>query len=165
MCKKLKSILYYNKEGNAIKMKIGAYTITVSFKKIKPSDAVKEEIKIEKVLTVKDCFTAYINGVRENLAAATIKSYENIRDKHLQSIMPMDIKKVNEVDIQRAFDDEISKGYSKKTLKGYWTLLNKVFAICRPDLKTNVILNYEPEFKWDTTNRRMPNENPETDKT
>lgn len=153
MCKKLKNILYYNKEGNAIKMKIGAYTITVSFKKTKPSDAIKEEFKMEEILTVKDCFTAYINDVREKLAAATIKGYESIRDKHLQSIMSMDIKKVNEADIQHAFDDEIRKGYSKKTLKGYWTLLNKVFAIYRPDLKTTVALDYEPDFKWDTKNR------------
>ncbi len=162
MCKKL---LYYNKEGSTITMKIGKYTIACTFKRKKAAKKASEEFKMEEILTVKDCFTAYINDVREKLAAATIKGYENIRDKHLQHIMPMNVKTINDDDIQHAFDEEIEKGYSKKTLKGYWTLLKKVLESHRPDLKTNVILNYEPEFKWDTTNRRMPNENPETDKT
>lgn len=103
--------------------------------------------------SVEECFTEYIESKRGVLAESTIKGYENIRDKHLDYIMIRYMDSINEDDVQKAFDQEIAKGLSTKTLKGYWTLLNKVLAIHRPDLKTNVILDYEPDFKWDTKNR------------
>lgn len=93
--------------------------------------------------SVEECFTEYIESKRGVLAESTIKGYENVRDKHLDYIMIRYMDSIGEDDIQKAFDQEIEKGLSTKTLKGYWTLLNKVLAIYRPELKPNIVLNKE----------------------
>ena len=93
--------------------------------------------------SVEECFTEYIESKRGVLAESTIKGYENVRDKHLDYIMILYMDSIGEDDIQKAFNQEIEKGLSTKTLKGYWTLLNKVLAIYRPDLKPSIVLNKE----------------------
>lgn len=102
-----------------------------------------ENAGIEKRKSVEECFTEYIESKRGVLAESTIKGYENVRDNHLDYIMILYMDSIEEDDIQKAFDQEIEKGLSTKTLKGYWTLLNKVLAIYRPDLKPSIVLNKE----------------------
>ena len=102
-----------------------------------------EEIKMEDMRSVEECFTEYIESQRGILSAATIKGYENVRDKHLDRIMVCYISRLDEAVIQRAFDEELAKGYSEKTIKGYKTLLMKVLAVYRPDLHPEIRIKKE----------------------
>ena len=102
-----------------------------------------EEFKMEDLRSVEECFTEYIESQRGILSAATIKGYENVRDKHLDQIMVCYISRLDEEVIQRAFDEELVKGYSEKTIKGYKTLLMKVLAVYRPDLHPEIRIKKE----------------------
>lgn len=126
------------------------YTITVTIEKktyapIKeePAKEQTEEFKMEDLRSVEECFTEYIESQRGILSAATIKGYENVRDKHLDRIMVRYISRLDEAVIQRAFDEELAKGYSEKTIKGYKTLLMKVLAVYRPDLNPEIRIKKE----------------------
>ena len=101
------------------------------------------EIKMEDFRSVEECFTEYIESQRGILSDATIKGYENVRDKHLDFLMICYMSKIDENDIQKAFDAEIAKGFSKKTLKGYKSLILKVLAVYRPDLKPEIRIEKE----------------------
>lgn len=126
------------------------YTITVTIEK-KPYGSFKdepakkqaEEFKMEDMRSVEECFTEYIESQRGILSAATIKGYENIRDKHLDRIMVCYISRLDEVVIQKAFDEELAKGYSEKTIKGYKALLMKVLAVYRHDLHPEICIKKE----------------------
>ena len=128
------------------------YTITVTIEK-KPYRSFKddtakeshEEFKMEDLRSVEECFTEYIESQRGTMSAATIKGYENVRDKHLDRIMVCYISRVDEAVIQRAFDEELAKGYSEKTIKGYKTLLMKVLDVYRPDLHPEIRIKKETE--------------------
>ena len=104
-----------------------------------------EEFKMEDLRSVEECFTEYIESQRGILSAATIKGYENVRDKHLDKIMVRYISRLDEAVIQRAFDEELAKGYSEKTIKGYKTLLMKVLTVYRPDLHPEIRITKETD--------------------
>lgn len=84
--------------------------------------------------SVYECFNFYIASVKAELSPATIKGYENVRDKHFGCIMSRYIDEITENDIQKAFDEEIEKGYSEKTIKGYRSLWKKFLVFYRTDL-------------------------------
>ena len=124
------------------KFNICKYTITVTIEK-KPYKTAKEEIKMEVPKTVYECVTEYIDSQRGVLSDATIKGYENIRDKHFAGLMSCRMKYIDEGVIQRSFNEEIEKGYSKKTIKGYRSFILKVLAVYRPDLKPEIRVEKE----------------------
>ena len=84
----------------------------------------------------------FIEGAKEEgkVSEATIKNYIHIRDKHLQGLMLVELANLSEEMIQEAFDKEIELGYSPKTVKNFKSLINKVLAVYRPDLKPNIVI-------------------------
>lgn len=85
----------------------------------------------------------YIEDKRGELAASTIKGYENIIYNHFNDLWLIWLDKLTEEHLQNAFDDEIEKGLSEKTLKGYKSFILKVLAEYRPDLHPNIRVTKE----------------------
>lgn len=126
------------------------YTITVTIEKKpyrsfkdEPAKELHEEFKMEVPKTVYECVTEYIESQRGVLSDATIKGYENVRNKHFAGLMSCRMKYIDEGVIQRSFDEEIEKGYSKKTIKGYRSFILKVLAVYRPDLHPEIRIEKE----------------------
>ena len=77
-----------------------------------------------------DAFNRYIFANQETLAASTIKSIENIRDKHLQGLMSMNVFDISDNDIQLALDEEAKNGISASTIKKYRQTVKRVITAC-----------------------------------
>lgn len=104
-----------------------------------------DEIKMEEPedLCFLEAAERYIAAQLGVLAPSTIKSYENIIEKHLSSIWLIWLDRLTEEHLQEAFDEEIAKGLSVKTLKGYRSLVLKVLAEYRPDFHPNIHVTKE----------------------
>ena len=85
----------------------------------------------------------YIEDKRVELAASTIKGYENIIYHHLNDVWLIWLDKLTEEHLQNAFNNEIEKGLSEKTLKGYKSFILKVLAEYRPDFHPNIRVTKE----------------------
>jgi len=98
------------------------------------------EIKMEEPerLCLMEAAEKYIDSKRGELAASTIKGYENIIEHHFNDLWLIWLDKLTEEHIQQAFDNEIEKGLSKKTLSGYRSFVLKVLAAYRPDFKPEI---------------------------
>lgn len=125
-----------------IRLKFFKWTITLNFGRKKAEES-SEEIKMEVPKTVYECVTEYIDSQRGILSDATIKGYENVRDKHFAGLMSCRMKFIDEGVIQRSFNEEIEKGYSKKTIKGYRSFILKVLAVYRPDMHPEIRIEKE----------------------
>ena len=102
------------------------------------------EIKMEgEYVCFMEAAEKYIEDKRGELAASTIKGYENIIYHHLNDVWLIWLDKLTEEHLQSAFDNEIEKGLSVKTLKGYKTFILKVLAEYRPDLHPNIRVTKE----------------------
>ena len=94
-------------------------------------DEVTEPAEVEAAtVTLFDAFNRYISANRETLATSTIKSVENIRDKHLQGLMNMNVFDISDDAIQLALDLEANNGISASTVKKYRQTVKKVIAAC-----------------------------------
>lgn len=91
---------------------------------------VEVEDTAEAVVTLLDAFNRYIFANQEALAASTIKSIVNIRDKHMQGLMNMNVFDISDDDIQLALYEEIKNGISDSTIKRYRRTVKKVIAFC-----------------------------------
>ena len=104
----------------------------------KPIDIpVEEPIAVEKVveteapneiITFRTQFENYISSQKGILSDATLKIYENIKNKHLKSLMYMDVSNISIADIQKALDEELTNGISESTIKKYRQVIKKVIA-------------------------------------
>lgn len=103
------------------------------------------EIKMEEPerLCLMEAAEKYIDSKREELAASTIKGYENIIEHHFNDLWLIWLDKLTEEHIQQAFDNEIEKGLSKKTLSGYRSFILKVLAAYCPDFKPVIRIEKE----------------------
>lgn len=102
------------------------------------------EIKMEgEYVCFMEAAEKYIEDKRGELAASTIKGYENIIYHHLNDVWLIWLDKLTEEHLQSAFDDEIEKGLSVKTLKGYKSFILKVLAEYRPDFHPNIRVTKE----------------------
>ena len=104
-----------------------------------------EEIKMEESerLCFMEAAEKYIDSKRGELAASTIKGYENIVYHHLDDVWLIYLTKLTEEHLQNAFNNEIEKGLGEKTLKGYRSFILKVLAEYRPDLHPNIHVTKE----------------------
>ena len=103
------------------------------------------EIKMEEPerLCLMEAAEKYIDSKRGELAASTIKGYENIIEHHFNDLWLIWLDKLTEEHLQNAFDEEIAKGLSVKTLKGYRTFILKVLAEYHPDFHPNIRVTKE----------------------
>ena len=103
------------------------------------------EIKMEEPerLCFMEAAEKYIDSKRGELAASTIKGYENIVYHHLDDVWLIYLTKLTEEHLQNAFNNEIEKGLGEKTLKGYRSFILKVLAEYRPDLHPNIHVTKE----------------------
>ena len=104
-----------------------------------------EELKMEEPerLCLMEAAEKYIDSKRGELAASTIKGYENIVYHHLDDVWLIYLTKLTEEHLQNAFNNEIEKGLSVKTLKGYKTFILKVLAEYRSDFYPNIRVTKE----------------------
>jgi len=96
-----------------------------------PAEAVEEAIEIEvfpETITLRTQFENYISSQKGILSDATLKIYENIKNKHVKSLMDMDVSNISIADIQKALDEELSNGISETTVKKYRQVIKKVIA-------------------------------------
>lgn len=121
-------------------------TITIKRKTYKTNEEKPaEEIKMEEPerLCFMEAAEKYIDSKRGELAASTLKGYENIIDRHLNGLRLIWLDKLTEEHLQQVFDREIEKGLSKKTLSGYRSFVLKVLAAYRPDFKPVICIEKE----------------------
>ena len=97
----------------------------------KPIDIPVEEpiaVASNEITTFRAQFENYILSQKGILSDATLKIYENIKNKHVKSLMDMDVSNISIADIQKALDEELSNGISETTVKKYRQVIKKVIA-------------------------------------
>ena len=93
--------------------------------------AVEEVVETKvpnEIITFRTQFENYISSQKGILSDATLKIYENIKNKHVQSLMNMDVSNISIADIQKALDEEFANGISETTIKKYRQVIKKVLA-------------------------------------
>lgn len=89
-------------------------------------ETAEEIVKTPEIITLREMFERYILSQRGILADSTLKGYENVKDKHLKSIMDKDASTITENDIFNALDEEYANGISLSTTKKYRQIVFKV---------------------------------------
>lgn len=98
---------------------------------VKEPVAVEEVVETEapnEIVTFRTQFENYISSQKGILSDATLKIYENIKNKHVKSLMDMDVSNISIADIQKALDEELANGISETTIKKYRQVIKKVIA-------------------------------------
>lgn len=89
---------------------------------------VVEPEEVKEIITFRTQFENYISSQKGILSDATLKIYENIKNKHVKSLMGIDVSKISIADIQKALDEELANGISESTIKKYRQVIKKVLA-------------------------------------
>lgn len=106
-------------------------TIDIPVEESAPVEVVEEVVEIEapnEIITFRTQFENYISSQKGILSDATLKIYENIKNKHVKSLMDMDVSNISIADIQKALDEELANGISETTIKKYRQVIKKVIA-------------------------------------
>ena len=93
--------------------------------------AVEEVVETKvpnEIITFRTQFENYISSQKGILSDATLKIYENIKNKHVKSLMDMNVSNISIADIQKALDEELANGISETTIKKYRQVIKKVLA-------------------------------------
>lgn len=89
---------------------------------------IAEPEEVKEIITFRTQFENYISSQKGILSDATLKIYENIKNKHVQGLMDMDVGRITIADISAALDNELANGISETTIKKYRQVIKKVLA-------------------------------------
>ena len=87
-----------------------------------------EPEEVKEIITFRTQFENYISSQKGILSDATLKIYKNIKNKHVQGLMDMDVGHITINDISKALEEELEKGISESTVNKYRQVIKKVLA-------------------------------------